>query len=434
MISGKTSAEIFESIRAAVQTGKIKPGDGLPSVRDLATKLDINRNTVAAAYKKLVDAGVAISKGRNGTVIRQAVREVTYEGTPPGLVLKDLAGGNPDISLLPDLAQYGSSIQSKSRLYGEPIINPELEKVGKDWLNVDLTEGFTLSITNGAVDAVERILSAYLIAGDKVAVEDPCFLGSINTINNNRYQSCAIPVDEEGIEIAPLARALSDGIQALIITPRAHNPTGFSLSERRAKEIKNLLVQYPQVLVIVDDHFSLLSTNTYHHIIPQQTIHWALIRSTSKILGPDLRLAFVASDENTAEKIRQRLNPGTSWVSHILQDLAVAMMNSPDAKQQQNKAKEFYNSRREKLVSLMLSQGIKVSRHHDGLNVWVPLKRDSSPLVMQSAQYGWLVRGGEVFGLESPSHGIRVTVSNCDINELEAIGSKLATLIQQYSS
>ncbi|HHC4865294.1 TPA: GntR family transcriptional regulator, partial [Klebsiella michiganensis] len=54
MIVGKTASEIFDSIRHLVQSGALKPGDVLPPVRELAGKLSVNRNTVAAAYKRLV--------------------------------------------------------------------------------------------------------------------------------------------------------------------------------------------------------------------------------------------------------------------------------------------------------------------------------------------------------------------------------------------
>ncbi|WP_233420553.1 GntR family transcriptional regulator [Xenorhabdus nematophila] len=51
-ITAKTASDIFEQVRSSVLTGKLKPGTALPSVRELASELEINRNTVAAAYKK----------------------------------------------------------------------------------------------------------------------------------------------------------------------------------------------------------------------------------------------------------------------------------------------------------------------------------------------------------------------------------------------
>ena len=70
MIDGKTANEIFDSIRQHIIAGTLRAEDSLPPVRELASELKVNRNTVAAAYKRLITAGLAQSLGRNGTVIK----------------------------------------------------------------------------------------------------------------------------------------------------------------------------------------------------------------------------------------------------------------------------------------------------------------------------------------------------------------------------
>jgi DNA-binding transcriptional MocR family regulator len=429
-VIGKTSGEIFESIRAGVRSGELKPGDALPPMRDLAQTLGVNRNTVASAYKRLLDAGLAVSRGRNGTVIRAFLEQLIYEGATPGLALRDLADGNPSASLVARLLPESFTPRMKPRLYGAPAINPELEAVGRKWLDHDLNIPYMLNLTNGAVDAVERLLSSYLIAGDRVAVEDPCFLSSISTLKNNRLVADGVPMDESGMDPATLEKLLDCGVQAIIITPRAHNPTGWGLSAERALAIRQLLEKYPQVLVIVDDHFSLLSSHDYHHVIPQSTRRWALIRSTSKFLGPDLRLAFVASDRETSLRLQQRLNPGTNWVSHILQDIVTAGMTQPDMATGIEQAKAHYQEKRQQLVSALQNHGVPISDQHDGLNVWVPLAADSSEVVMQLARFGWLVRGGEIFALDKVCHGLRITVSELDEATLNGLAKALADILR----
>ncbi|MFR0516617.1 GntR family transcriptional regulator, partial [Klebsiella michiganensis] len=106
MIVGKTASEIFDSIRHLVQSGALKPGDVLPPVRELAGKLSVNRNTVAAAYKRLVTSGLAISKGRNGTAIKTHNTLPALEGGDPSSPLKDISSGNPDPARLANLKHY----------------------------------------------------------------------------------------------------------------------------------------------------------------------------------------------------------------------------------------------------------------------------------------------------------------------------------------
>jgi DNA-binding transcriptional MocR family regulator len=68
-IGGTTAAGIAASVRDLVGAGRIGPGDMLPPIRTLAAELGVNRNTVAAAYRQLVAAGVAETHGRGGTAI-----------------------------------------------------------------------------------------------------------------------------------------------------------------------------------------------------------------------------------------------------------------------------------------------------------------------------------------------------------------------------
>jgi GntR family transcriptional regulator len=62
--------QIVRQVQGGVAQGLLKPGDPLPTVRQLATDLELNRNTVARAYKLLEDQGVILTAGRKGTFVR----------------------------------------------------------------------------------------------------------------------------------------------------------------------------------------------------------------------------------------------------------------------------------------------------------------------------------------------------------------------------
>ena len=69
--------QIVRQIQDAVASGGLAPGAALPTVRQLAGDLQLNRNTVARAYKQLEDRGVILTAGRRGTFVRDnASREV----------------------------------------------------------------------------------------------------------------------------------------------------------------------------------------------------------------------------------------------------------------------------------------------------------------------------------------------------------------------
>ena len=72
--------QIVRQIHEGVKSGSLKPGAPLPPVRQLASDLVLNRNTVARAYKTLEEQGVIRTAGRKGTFVRRdAAAEVTRQ-------------------------------------------------------------------------------------------------------------------------------------------------------------------------------------------------------------------------------------------------------------------------------------------------------------------------------------------------------------------
>ncbi|SDG35884.1 MULTISPECIES: transcriptional regulator PtsJ [unclassified Duganella] len=429
MISGSTAIDIADSIRALVQDGHYQPGDALPPVRELAETLGVNRNTVAAAYQRLTKAGIAVSQGRLGTTIRMPQRAGEQEGLSADTPLADVAHGNPNADWLPDIAPLLAGRPLKRYVYGEDTILPELRDWAHAWFTPDCPAKWELELTNGAVDAIERLAVAQLVPGDKVAVEDPAFLGTINALRLSGMQAVGVPIDDEGMQPQALARALEDGARAVLLTPRSNNPTGCSLSKRRADELKRVLAVHPNVLVIVDDHFALLADTPYHNVIPAATARWALVRSVSKALGPDLRLAFVACDADTAARLRTRLAPGMTWVSRILQAMVAACLASEPVHRQVEAARIAYAARRDALHQALRAQGIVLPRPSGGLNVWIPVTRDARDVAYAMAKKGWLVRLGSAYDVQAQSQAIRITISHLEETQARQLALDLKSCL-----
>ena len=139
-----------------------------------------------------------------------------------------------------------------------------------------------------------------------------------------------------------LRAALDQGVRAVVCTPRAQNPTGASLTAHRAAALREVLAEHPYVLVIQDDYYSFLSQQPFHSIIGPGHRRWALLRSVSKFVGPDMCLAVTATDPDTAGRLALRLSPGTTWVSHLLQRITHAVMTDPEALALIERAGEHY--------------------------------------------------------------------------------------------
>lgn len=435
-IRGVTAAEIAGSVRDAVASGELAPQSSLPPVRTLAAELGVNRNTVALAYRRLVEAGVAETRGRGGTVVA-VVPQLAREGVGVGGDCVDLASGNPDPRLLPDILAATRRGDYTPPLYGMPAIDAGLEMWARADFSEDIDQPFRVLVTHGAVDATERLLNAHLTRGDLVAIEDPCFLASIGTLRLNGYRTAPVGVDGAGLRPDALRAALEAGARAVVCTPRAHNPTGASLTEERAADLRAVLADHPQVLVIEDDHFSAVSARSYHRITPPSSSRWALVRSVSKFLGPDLRLALVAADAETAARLEARLSAGTAWVSRLLQHIARELLRDPRVHELHERARELYARRSGLLVEQLHAQGVthgtNVPYRPDGLNVWVELDVDGRAVVAALAQRGWAVRPGHLFAPDPAAHqgAIRITSATLTEPQAEAFAAALAVVVAE---
>jgi DNA-binding transcriptional MocR family regulator len=418
-IAGTTAAEIAASVRALHERGTLRTGDALPPVRELAGRLGVNRNTAVAAYRLLAQAGVVSARGRAGTVIA-GHEAVAQEGYAAHSVLRDIGTGNPDPRRIPDLSPALAKAIGRPVLYGEPVVDPALEARALDWVGTDLGEReLRITVTNGAVDAVERLLAQALFRDDAVALEDPCFLASIHTVRLGGYRAVPVPVDSEGMTVAGLRAALDAGVRAVICTPRAQNPTGATLSPGRAAALREVLADHAYVLVIEDDHFSLLSQRPYETLIGPRHRRFALVRSVSKFLGPDMCLAIAATDPETAERLALRLSPGTTWVSHVLQRLVLAQLSDEAVLDQIAGAGRYYADRNAAFAAELSTRGLPAEAA-DGLNLWVALPTEAGIVAQRLMRRGWLARTGDEFLLTeqpAPSRHLRLTVHDLAAEE-----------------
>lgn len=431
-IAGGSATEIAESVRELVERDALTTGDALPPVRALAEQLGVNRNTVVAAYRQLAQAGIVVSRGRGGTLVA-GLAPVAQEGFARDSVLRDIGTGNPDPELIPDPSAALTGMAGRPVLYGEPVIDRDLEQWATAWMraSIDPALPMRLTITSGASDAIDRLLSQTLTRDDAVALEDPCFLSSLNTVRLGGYRPVPVPVDAEGMTVDGLRAALDAGVRAVVCTPRAQNPTGASLTAERAAQLRAVLREHPYVLVIEDDHFSLLSTRPYASLIGPSHRRFALIRSVSKFLGPDMCLAVTASDPDTAERLAMRLSPGTTWVSHLLQRLAHTLLTDDDVDAGIRRAAVHYAQRNAAFALLLTEAGIPTTAG-DGLNMWVELPvpaRDASEQLMRR---GWLARSGDEFLLAdtAAANHLRLTVHDLSDADAQRLASDLAAAVE----
>ena len=421
-IRGAGAEAIASDVEQAVSTGALPPGAELPPIRELASQLGVNANTVAAAYRLLRERGAVETAGRRGTRVRDrpatTPRSLRGVAVPPGA--RDLSTGNPDPNLLPI-----ATVDARPRrtvLYGEPAVSPELAAYAQSALTDDGVPGERITVTAGALDGIERVLAAHLRPGDRVAVEDPGWANLLDLLAALGFSAEPIRVDDDGPVTADVARALRRGVRAVVVTARAQNPTGAAVSAARAKELRALLVEHGDVLLIEDDHCAGIAGVPLHPLAGT-TRHWAFVRSAAKAYGPDLRLALLAGDLRTVERVHGRLRLGPGWISHLLQDLAVRLWRDDAATRQVHEAETVYARNRRLLQTALADRGV-ASSARSGLNVWIPVP-DETVAITRLLGAGWAAAPGTRFRINS-APGIRITVSGLDPAEVAPLADAVA--------
>jgi len=428
-VSGSRASDIAASIEAAITHGRLIPGTALPPVRELAAQLGVNPNTAASAYRLMRDRGTVETRGRNGTQIRN--RPATSPASrslslPLGTI--DLSMGNPDPALLPRLSPRPVI---HPPLYGDPVLDPALRRHAERLFARDGIDAEHLACTFGALDGIDRLLSAHLRPGDAVAVEDPGWTQLLDLLAADRLTPLPVPVDDAGPDPSALASALAAGAKGFIMTTRAQNPFGAVVEEQRANQLRAVLKDYPDVLTIDDDHGADLASDPPHHLA-EATRHWSYLRSASKAYGPDLRIALLAADAITHDRVAGRLRHTARHVSRIIQSTWADALADHTTQRLVHTAADRYNERRTALIEALAARGV-VAHGSSGLNVWIPVPDESAALSALLAA-GFAAAPGAWFRIRS-GPGLRVTTATLDPDtQADRIADALARAVTSRSA
>ena len=265
-----------------------------------------------------------------------------------------------------------------------------------------------LTVVDGAMDALDRVLSEVVQMGDRVVVEDPSFPPLLDLLDQLGAQLVGVDVDDEGIVPSSLADALRLSPVAVVTQPRAQNPVGISASAARVCELAGLLAASSAV-VIEDDHAGDIAVSPLHSFgahLPDRTV---LVRSFSKSHGPDLRLAAVGGSAAWITPLVERRLLGPGWSSRLLQAVLLEMLRDPVNVAAVADARDEYARRRSSMVTALGERGVR-THGTDGINLWVDVADE------QGAALSLLVSGvgaapGSAFTIRpSAQHHLRLTV------------------------
>ena len=413
-IEEATPRGIAAAIARLITTGDLAPGDRLPTVRALAADLGVSPATVSHAWQTLSIAGLIVSRGRAGSSVRSAPREwlpQRYRGLDGSVDARlDLSRGTPDPLLLPDLGPALSRVRRRAETasYLEKPDIPELHDLLRESWPVAVE---SLTVTNGALDAIDRALSTLVRFGDRVIVENPTFPPFMDLLEHYGLDPVGVELDEEGMVPEAFIAALASGPSVILLQPRAHNPTGISMTRSRAEQLARILGRSrtaANAIVIEDDHswaIALAPSVSLGEWLPERVLH---VRSFSKSHGPDLRIGALGGSRELVDRVVAHRLLGPAWTSRMVQTILYDLLTDPTSVRHVEDARSTYAARQAALAAALLTEGIRSSAG-DGINAWLAVDDERNALVRLAAS-GIRVAPGGPFQVGGGQPHVRVTV------------------------
>lgn len=437
-LEDRTPAGIAGAFSRAIRAGELSPGDRLPTVREVAAELGVSPATVSAAWQALRRTGGVVSRGRAGTFVKDSPtpwlspRQRGLVGAGPDGLRLDLSRGTPDPQLLPSLgpALHRVSQRAGTLTYQDQPVLPELRTVLEASWPYDAE---ALTVVDGATDGVARTLEQVVGYGDRVVLESPGFPPFFDLVEALGGEVVPVELDDRGIRPESLRRALATRPCAVVLQPRAHNPTGVATDPERAERLVRVLRRSSHELpwIVEDDHSAGISTSadvTLATWLPERVVH---VRSYSKSHGPDLRIAALSGPSEMIDRIVARRMLGPAWTSRMVQTILLDLLTSAQALDEVGEARRQYFARQRTLVAALAELGVEVPAP-DGINLWLPVRDERAALVHLSAS-GIRVAGGTPFlagGADGGSPGgssyVRVTSGLVSPDDAAEVAAALA--------
>ncbi len=413
-IQDRSARGIAVAVGRLIGAGDIGPGTRLPTVRELAAALGTSPARVDAAWRALAGRGVIQTQGRRGSFALGAEHQSApsrwwgLSGSANQFKL-DLSTGAPDQSLLPHLDAAVSRSTERLALggYQGQAVVPGLEQALRArWRTQGEPERVT--IVNGALDAIDRLLAVTVRFGDRVIVEEPGYPPIFDLVDAHGAVAVPACLDAEGISPAALRAALREHPAALILQPRAHNPTGVSTTAGRARELARILQPAANLAIFEDDHSADIIGGrpvTLARHLPERTVR---ILSFAKSHGPDLRLAAVGGPARVLDALIARRALGPGWSSRLLQTLLLLMLTDPLTIADVRHARAVYGQRRTRLVAELDRLGVTTTGT-GGINLWIRVLREREAVHALASQGISVAPGSPFFLRQGPSSFIRAT-------------------------
>ncbi|MEM9575764.1 MAG: PLP-dependent aminotransferase family protein [Pseudomonadota bacterium] len=332
--------QICEVVSAAIMSDALAYDRPLPSCRELAEQLSVSRNTVFAAYNRLVDIEFLVSRDRSGYFVhpkmdamqkargkaRAAEREtqacpvdfkpntlepiimpVDYRSYPYPFIYNQT---DPDLFPVDGWRECSRQVLGRARMpvWASDAVESDSPQLVQQLRQRLLTtrgihaEEDEILITLGAQNALFLLGSIFARQGHPVAMENPGYFGARNAFVQTGNTLIGVPVDGEGL----IPSAIPAGCQLVFTTPSHQFPTMVTMSQARREEL--IATAVDKDLIIIEDDYDVAMNYIANTPLSlrsmDETGRVIYVGSLSKIVSKGLRVGFIVAHRDIIRQAR----------------------------------------------------------------------------------------------------------------------------------
>jgi len=428
--------QVAEELAGLIRKGTFRPGERIPSVRQLSRQRKISITTVLQAYMELENQGLIETRPQSGyyvqakvsallpepemsrpqpdptlVSVRELVMMVLKDSTNPNLIQLGAAIPNTELVIPTKLNRIMASlprqVEKEYNYYDIPPGNEPLRiqiaqrAVG---LGCNLTHSDIVT-TSGCLEAFTLSLRAVCQPGDTVAIESPMYFGVLQVLESLKLRALEIPTHpHDGISISALRFAIEhNSIQACLVLSNFNNPLGSCIPDENKQALVELLANHDIPLIEGDVCGELYFSGTRPAVCKaydrKGLVLWC--SSFSKDLVPGYRVGWVAPGRfrSTIEWLKYTTNVATATLPQVAIAQFLASGGYDHHLRSIRRLYASFVSQLSQAVMRYFPDGTRVTRPNGGIVLWVQLPDyvDSLVLYKQALQAGITLAPGYIF-------------------------------------
>lgn len=257
------------------------------------------------------------------------IREILKVSSKPGII--SFAGGLPAPETFP-LKKFEQAMSEALRKDGNKALQYMVTEGLKPlkehlcgWLTkqgINATQEQML-MTHGSQQALELLGKIFINPGDSILVEDPTYLGAIQSFNTFEAKYVTVPMDEHGMQPDLLEEKLDrhPNVRFIYVVPTFHNPAGSTMTlERRQALVKT--AHKRSILILEDDPYGLLrfkgrALPSLYSIANGKGVVY--MSTFSKLLSPGIRLGYVVAERRVIDQLVLAKQPTDLQTNTLIQ-------------------------------------------------------------------------------------------------------------------